>query len=1584
MTIWAEANRLRYRAPVGVLTSDMRAELSRRYPELLQFLQTTSDLLETNAPPMLRLPRDRQFSLSFAQERLWFFDRFVPGSAAHNLFSGLQVFGLLDARALEKTLGEITRRHEILRTTFTMVNDRPVQVIHPGSFTEMVTINLESLAESERAEEIGRLAQEKANEPFVLAKGPLLRVGLLELSKENHVILFGMHHIISDGWSMGIFIRELRELYQAFLEGKPSPLAEIPIQYADYAQWQRDWLTGNVLERHREYWRRQLTGAVELLELPLDRPRPSVQTFRSATQGFALGRTLSEGLKAMSQQEGSTLFMALLAAFKVLLFRCTGQTDIVVGSPIANRNRKEIEGLIGFFVNPLVLRSDLSGDPTFSEFLKKVRAETLGAYAHQDFPFEKLLEDLRPERDASYSPVFQVVFVLQNMPIETLKLPGLTFKPVLGGNQNTTADLRLVVMETQQGLIGELEYNAHLFNDSTISRMCAHFQTLLECVVVNYSRKLSELSILTAEERENILVKWNSTAPLPFDDRCVHELFEEQAKQRATAKAIIQGEQALSFEELNRRANRLAHHLRGLGVGPDVTVGICLEKSVEMMAGILGIMKAGGAYVPLDPGYPRERLRFMLEDAGITVLVTDLDLADRLQLQSPIVVYIEQVEGSEANIDSGVAPEHLAYIIYTSGSTGRPKGVMIEHRGLNNLVRAQIEGFGIRSTSRVLQFASISFDASASEIFTTWLAGAALYLARKSELIPGPNLIDFLREREISVVTLPASVLAVLAETELPALQTVVSAGEACSAEIVSRWARGRKFINAYGPTEVTVCAAQGVCKETDAKPRIGRPLWNMEVFILDGNMNPVPVGVVAEFYVGGVGLARGYNGRPELTAERFIPHPYSSAGGRRLYKTGDRGRYHADGNIEFLGRVDHQVKIRGFRIELSEIEVVLAAQGSVKEAVVIVREEQGNKRLVAFVVLKEMSATTNGDLRNYLKERMPEYMVPAAVSVLEKLPLAPTGKVDRQALASLEEAPTTEVDATSTPRTTAEELLVGIWTRVLKMEKVGIHESFFELGGHSLLAAQVTSQIREVFGIEFPIQELFISPTIKEIAGMLERFRGKEWDIVAPPLVAAERGFPLPLSFAQERLWILDQLNPGSAAYNVQTVVRVNGPLNLVALSEAISEIQRRHEVLRTTFAMGESGPVQVVHANQTITPLVIDLEGLTPKQRETETRRQTKREMRRPFNLELGPLVRVAVLQFGATEHVIIYTLHHIVSDGWSMGILQREVGLFYHAFSEGRRPLLKELPIQYSDYAVWQRQWLRGKVLEEQFNYWKEQLGGGLSAFRLPPDQKQSPSKSRSGRVQRFTFGKELSGRLKAFSRQEVVSLFMVLLAAFKGLLYRHANQPNAVVGTDFANRNRFEVEELIGFFINQLVLRTDLTGNPTLGETLQRVRNTCLAAYAHHDLPFDRLVATLNPDRETDDSPLFQMKLVLQNTSEMMEESKTPEREPADSEIRDVTAKFDLLLNIVDGPERLTGAVEYKISLYSDAAIRLFISDFEMTLGIFIARPEARLNDLDKLLEVARQQRNVEKEKEAKEFNRRKLRRLALRRTENARA
>ena len=1045
--------------------------------------------------------------------------------------------------------------------------------------------------------------------------------------------------------------------------------------------------------------------------------------------------------------------MTLLAAFDTLLYRYTGQSDILVGTPIANRNRSEIEGLIGFFVNTLVMRTDLSENPSFNELLTQVREVAMDAYAHQDLPFEMLVEVLQPQRDLSHPPLFQVVFLLQNTPLAQIELTGLTVSDLPIASTTAKFDLTLAMEHTDAGLVGVWEYNTDLFDPGTIDRLAGHFVTLLEGIVANPRERIAQLPMLSAVERQQLLVEWNDTETDYPQDKCIHQLFEEQVDRHPDAVAVVFEGQQLTYAELNCRANQLAHYLRSLGVEPDVLVGICVERSLEMVVGLLGILKAGGAYVPLDPEYPTERLHFMLEDAQVQVLLTQQRFVDKLPEDRANLVCLdtdtqEISQSSQENLITAIKASNLAYVIYTSGSTGTPKGVVVNHQAVNRLVK-NTNYIQLTSDDQIAQAANIAFDAATFEIWGALLNGAKLIIIPKSVLLSPQEFAVSLSEHQIDILFLTTALfnqLASLAPQAFSSLRCLLFGGEAVDPKWVKKVldkGAPQQLIHVYGPTENTTFSSWYLVAELPATATtvpIGHSIANTQIYLLDENLQPVPMGVPGELYLGGAGLARGYLHRPELSQAKFIANPFSTDPHSRLYKTGDLVRYLSDGNIEFLGRIDNQVKIRGFRIELGEIESVLSQLPEVKEVVVVAREDRpNNQSLVAYVVPQSQNLTSSQlpenlgqSLRANLKQILPDYMVPSAVVILFALPLTPNGKIDRRALP----APDFQSELSAkyvAPRNSIETQLALIWAEVLKLEQVGIHANFFELGGHSLLATQVISRSQTAFGIALPLRYLFESPTIAQLGTAIAKELETGSNLGIPAILPTSRTTDIPLSWAQERLWFMNQLEGDSGAYTIDFTMRLVGDLNIKALEQAVGALIDRHEPLRTQFKLQDNKPVQSIVPSLTITLPAIDL------QHESDPWQQVQQlaaaEVSQPFNLADGQVLRVKLWQVAPDDYVLTLAIHHIAADGWSLGILIGELSAYYRSYCSGIAVDLPELTVQYADFAVWQRQWLTDRVLERQLNYWKQHLAGAPSLNR-PTDRPPPPSDPDVSRWHRAT--------------------------------------------------------------------------------------------------------------------------------------------------------------------------------------------------------------------------------------------------------
>ncbi|HEX6036828.1 non-ribosomal peptide synthetase, partial [Longimicrobium sp.] len=1486
------------------------------------------------------------FPLSFSQQRLWFLHRMDPDSPAYHIPLALRARGDLDVQVLRRALRDVVQRHEALRTTFTERDGRPVQVVGPTAPDVLTRVDLRGLSPEDREKELRWLAYDAATRPFDLEHGPLLRAVAVRLDDEEWGLLFTLHHIVADGWSMGVLVRDLSNLYTAHAQGLRPELAPMGTQYPEFALWQRGWLKGGVLERETAFWREQLDGAPRLLELPTDRPRGAVAGTRAESRPFALGARTSAALHALAREEGATLFMTLMAAWQLLLGRYAGQDDVLVGTPIAGRTREELEGVVGFFVNTLVLRARLEPGLSFRRLLRQVRETTLGAYAHQHLPFERLVEELAVERSLATTPLFQAMFALQNNERTELALGDARFEALPTGTESAKFDLNLRAGEGPDGIAGVLAFRAELFDGATAERMLAQYTALLEAVAAHPDRPLSEQTLLSDGERRQVVGEWNGTAR-PYPETCLHRLFEAQAARTPDHVAVQHGDRAVTYAELEGAANRLAHALQRRGVGPETRVALHLENGPEQLAGILGVLKAGGAYVPLDTASPADRLAYVIQDSGAALVLAD-DPAALAAAGVPVLALAADAFADEPDTApaSGVGPRNLVYVIYTSGSTGRPKGVLVEHHGVCNTVVNYIEAYGITAGARSLHFAPVHFDASVTDLFTPLCAGATLVTAPREALIPGAELVELLRGQRVTHAKFTPTALAALPHADLPDLEAVMTGGEACTAELVARWAPGRRFINGYGPTETSVRVTVADVTHETRTPPIGRPVPNTRLYVLDGAGQPLPVGVPGELHIGGVGVARGYQGRPGLTARTFIPDAFSGVPGGRLYRSGDRARWLPDGQLAFAGRVDFQVKVRGIRIEPGEIEAALREQPGVADTVVVARED----RLVGYVVPAAGATLSASALRDGLKGRLPEYMVPAAFVVLDALPRGSSGKTDRRALPAPDFG--AEAEAYVHPRTPAEEILAGLFTDVLRMEPVGARDDFFALGGHSLLATRLISRIRQAFGVELPLRALFEASTVEGLAARVEALGAGGDERLAPPVVPVPRDGTLPLSFAQQRLWFLDQLQPGGAAYNVPRAVRLSGALDVSALERALTEIVRRHETLRTRFPSVGGEPAQVIETAAPMGIAVEDLSHLPADEREAEARRMAADEARAPFDLARGPLLRARLLRLAEDDHALLFTLHHAVSDGWSTGILVREVSALYDAFARGAPSPLTPLPVQYADFAAWQRAWLAGDVLETQLGYWRTRLAGAPPLLDLPTDRPRASVPSDRGASVSFALSAETVGALRALSRREGATMFMTLLAAWQLLLARYSGQDDVSVGTPVAGRTRLETEGLIGFFVNTLVLRTDLSGAPSFRALLGRVREATLGAHQHQEVPFEKLVEELAPERSLSHTPLFQAMFVLQNNA--LEALRLGELHAAPFAADAESAKFDLTLALAETDDAVAGSLTYRAELWDAATMERMAAHFAALVEAAAAQPERSVAELAFLADTERAQ------------------------------
>jgi len=1547
-------------------------------------------------PPLTPSPSAEPAPLSFAQERLWFLHRLQPSGSFYNELVRVPIEEV-HAASLATALRALIRRQEVLRTRFPVVDGVPVQEVAPVPDTHRVltVADLSALPAGERGRQEVRLAEALVSHEFDLAAGSPIRAALVRSGPRRHRLVLALHHIVIDGWSQQILRRELSELYRAARHGGAAALPDLPIRYADFARWQREWLRGQILDEQLGYWRDRLAG-LEPLDLPTDRPRPRVPGDRGRSVPVVLDAALAARVRELGRTAQATPFMTLLALFSVLLGRFADSADVAVGSPVANRNRPEVEGLIGFFVNMLVHRVRLDAARPVRGLLERVRSETVASFDHQDLPFEKLVEELRPDRDPGRNPLFQVCFQLlaggAGSPGGSAPSAGAGARAAAveavghAGRLQAKFDLYLALVDRGDRIAGYLEYDSDLFDETTVRRLGRTFEGLVRSAVAAPESPLDELDALVPSERHQVLREWSGEAGAApggrWGERSIAERFAAVAAERPDAVALAAEDRYVTYGELARRAGDLARRLAAGGVSVETRVALAVERSPELVTALLGVLGAGGAYVPLDPEDPPKRLRFLLADADARVVLADAAGESRLADVAgdrPVVRVSETPgfpgqEGSEARemaaspgLSSGPWPgpspgpfsgsTRLAYVLYTSGSTGRPKGVAVPERAVLRLVNDP-DWVRLGPDETVLGFAPASFDASTFEIWGPLLHGGRLELAPPRPL--GPEEVGALIERRrITTAWLTSALFQQVVDGALERLQGVrqlLAGGDVLSMphvrRVVEELPRAR-LVDGYGPTENTTFTSCHRVGAVDGRRRsipIGRPIRGTRAYVLDPSLRPVAPGMPGELYAAGDGLARGYAGRPAWTAERFLPDSLGPVPGARMYATGDRVRFLAEGVLEFLGRRDHQVKVRGFRIEPGEVEARLLELPEVREAVVVARDREGADQLVAYVVPAPGAAPAAADLRGILRDRLPAFMVPAAVEILDALPLTSSGKLDRRALP--EPAWERGEPAATAPRGPVEELVAAAWAEVLDLDRVGVHEDFFDLGGHSLLASRVTSRIRRDLGVEVPLASLFERPTVAGLARWVEAELQGAGVRELPPIEPAPGDADLLLSFAQERLWFFDRLQPGNAFYNMPMAVRMEGYLDPAALADALTTVVRRHEALRTAFFDVDGRPRQWIVPPGRIDPGMVDLSSLPRGAREGEAGRLSALAAALPFDLERPPLLRACFVRLEPRFHLLLLTVHHIASDGWSMSRLISEVETLYRGAVEGTPVDLPDLPVQYRDYAVWQRRWLEGEGIGELLERWTGRLAGHPMRLNLPTDRPRPPIQTLTGGRETALFDPELTAAVDSVARATSATRFMVLLAAFQVLLARWSGQPDPLVATTVANRTRPEVEPLIGFFVNTLVLRGDVTDGSSFRDHVARARTECLEAYADQDLPYERLVEALQPERELTRNPVFQVMFSLQNAP-----TRVPDlpglRLSVGGSGRNVSL-FDLNVDVVEMPVGLAGSFEYNRDIFDGVTVRRMARQFLSLLRSAVDDPERRVGELALLAPAERHQ------------------------------
>jgi amino acid adenylation domain-containing protein len=1487
------------------------------------------------------------YRLSPQQTRLWLTQQDSSAPCSQTVIS---LEGRLHPESVRNALRRVVQQHEILRTIFQDVPGMkvPIQVVSDDCEPAWSTVELWDLDGPEQDASMEKLCRHERELSSDLEKGARVRALLAEMSPQQNLLVLTLPALCCDTSSLSNLMRHLADAYAGVESGEET------VQYAQFSEWQNE-LFDDEQSAGRLWWneRREATAAKDGAEGVVVLPLEGEEKEQTAQR---IQRRLSEAdlaaIEKLAQRKGTTAPAVLLACWQILLARLSGRSQFPLRFSCDGRIYDEMQHALGLYARWPRIHCHIDDEFSFNRVLEGTHRAVTHANEWQEFYFDN--------DDTNSTP--DIGFEFHERP-EFITVSDVTFTPQRQHSNTERLKLKLGCVKTDRFTTLEFDYDQSIYSAEATERLADRFLTLLSGLLQNPESAIRHVNLLDEAERDCVLREWAATRTESVSDKCLHELFEEQALKTPDRLAVIAAGAQLTYRELDQRANQIANLLVERGVGPESLVGICLERSVELMVAMLGILKAGGAYVPLDPGQPARRLSLILEDARIANVITEERLREKFAETATGIVCVDTdrdniKEQSTQKPSTTVNNGNTVYVIFTSGSTGKPKGVSIEHHSVVNLAQALAHDVYAETKAplRVSVNAPIAFDSSVKQVIQ-FVYGHTLCIVPDEIRPDGEALLKFIREERLDVLDCTPSQLRLLIEAGFGASDDpsiILVGGEAIDESLwTSLCGRYRvAFFNVYGPTECTVDAT--ACRVMNSsRPRIGRPITNVQVYVLDHDLNPAPVGVMGEIYIGGDGVARGYINHPELTADRFVPNPFSKEEGARLYRTGDRGRFLPGGEIECAGRVDHQVKLRGNRVELGEIETALATHEAVSEVVVTLREDQpGDQRLVAYFVPVRNVQPQAGELRDHLSKKLPEYMIPASIVPLKSFPLTRNGKVDRFKLPAPDEIELQQSKTFVGPRTPVEEIVADIWAKLFRVKQVSRQDNFFELGGHSLLATQVIARVRKLFSVEVAVRALFESPTVAALAQQIElEIKAGAAKRVAP-IERVSRETPLPVSFAQQRLWFLHELAPESTAYQLHLSLRINGPLDTEVFERVCTEIVRRHEILRTSFTTVDGKLSQVIGEPAPFKLAFTDLSTLTPNEGEEQALRMATQEGYRPFDLKRDVVLRGHVWRLGPDQHIVGLTTHHIVSDEWSMNILVREALTLYDAFAAGRPSPLSPLPVQYADYAVWQRGRFEGERLTAEIAYWKKQLGAGPYVLNLPTDRPRPAIQTSRGAHLPVAVSKTVVDALKALSREEEATLFMAVLAVYKILLHHNTRQSSIIVGTPIADRPQIETEELIGFFVNMLVMRTDLSGDPSFRELLSRVREVALGAYAHQSLPFDKLVEELAPARDLSRNPLFQAAFSFDSSTP--EEFKLSQLDIKVIEVEGRPTRFDLVVALRDTADGLTGAIQYNSDLFNASRITRMRDHFAMLLELAATNPDARLSELiAKLAEADRQ-------------------------------
>ncbi|MFL0809494.1 MAG: amino acid adenylation domain-containing protein [Agarilytica sp.] len=1554
-----EDGKLKLHAKKGSIDGDLQSEIKNNKAAIIELLTKAKG--ESELPTIKPVDRTQVLPLSYSQQRLWFLDQLEGASATYNIPSAIFLYGEIKEEKIEECIQHIINRHEILRTIYLDTEEGAKQrVLKKADFSlvlDDVSEAYESMAKSDKIIFVHKLAKEYAAQTFDLSSDISLRVKLIKIEDNAYILLLNMHHIASDGWSTGILIEEFVKLYQ----GGGDALSPLPLQYGDFASWQRQHFDNGTLAQSLDYWKETLAGLDPILSLPFDKPRPAAQQFYGEQVPVKIDSDLADKLRVVAKQYDASLYMLLMAAYQYLLSYYSRSEDIAIGTPVANRNHPQLEALIGFFVNTLVVRSDVNMNSTFSDLMSSVKTQVLDAMAHGQVPFEKIVDHLAPERSLSYQPFFQNMFSLLNKPMEEVKFENFKVEKIELDSGVAKFDLHLSLVESSEGLEGFFEFSTALFERRSIERMLAHYIKILNLVSTFADIPLKDISLLD-EEESNLLDRWNENDhAVTFGT--VHAFFESQVERNPNVIALSSDEGSMTYRELDFAANRLANHLLENGVSIDSPVGLSLKRSNDMIIAMLGILKSGACYVALDPNYPIARLQAMVEDSGLGYLVTDTESHEKITpcldkhiQKNTILMNLDETPAwagcPDTRPDLSIHKLCAAYVTFTSGSTGRPKGSLVTHGGLANLLQWQIERYPINEGEVCCQYTTINFDVSFQEIFGTLSCGGTLVIASEKERHDPALLVSLLNKEKVSYLFCPVVVLQQLAEycrhvnTIPKSLRVVTTAGDALrvTKEVEHLFDRLPKaeLHNHYGPSETHVVTASHFKPEAKPWPKlphIGKAVSNCRLYVVDQNLQRVPVGVAGELLIGGDQLFRAYCGRPIHTAEVCIPDAYSGRGGQRLYRTGDLVRFLDNGDVQYLGRIDEQVKIRGFRVELGEIENVFASNEWVSNVVIVARtnERSNEKYLVAYLVLNHQEEdSTTEQLKVYIAKKLPDYMRPSHLVYLNEIPKTKNGKIDRTALP----APRQIEEVFRPPETEMEAYVISLYEHVLDVTNIGRDGHFFDLGGHSLKATKLVTRLREELVGEFSVQMVFEYPRVYDLARLIDGSPKKQH--IKIESIARDRD--IPLSYPQQRLWFLNQLEGSdSITYSMPMALHVEGNLDPGLVKRTLDCLVARHEILRTSFSDRNGVAVQVIHDYLEPEVRYLKLQSENNRGLDYEIRNVVEKEINTPFNLARGPLLRVSILSLDEGACVFIFNMHHIISDGWSINNLCQEFCAIYAASQTGSDALLDDITIHYADFSVWQRQWLESDDAKGQLDYWAAYLKGLPECINLPLDHSRPPVQSYRGKRVEINIDKALKESLERFSKENNVSLFMTLISAFSVLIYRWSDQKDISIGSALAGRTRSELEPLIGFFANLWVLRADLSGGVSFNDLLAQVKSDTLRAYSNQMLPFDMVVDALKPDRSLAYSPIFQIMFLLHNN-----ESSSFKLEGLSAKSIDVDfdiAKHDLTVNLWPSDDGIVGSFEYSVDLFEDGSIVDLVSSFHSLLGQIVSENPQSVDDYE---------------------------------------